>query len=81
MMHMSKAVIRFADVGLLIFNGVSPVEAKKESRPKTNRVNKAQIEAVTRLQVSSIAQTLAQARSTVATTILPGRRLCFTANR
>jgi hypothetical protein len=53
-----NAVIRFAVVGLLILNGVSPAEAKKKSRPKTNRVNKAQIEAATRLQVSSIAQTL-----------------------
>jgi hypothetical protein len=76
-----NAVIHFAVVGLLILNGVSPAEAKKKSRPKTNRVKKVQIEAATRLQVSSIAQTLAQAGSTVATTLLHGRRLRFTANR
>jgi hypothetical protein len=46
-----NAVIRFAVVGLLILNGVSPAKAKKKSTPKTNRVNKAQIEAATRLQV------------------------------
>ena len=46
-----NAVIRFAVVGLLILNGVSPAEAKKKSRPETNRANKVQIEAATRLQV------------------------------
>src|SRR5215475_824745 len=46
-----NAVIRLAVVGLLILNGVSPAEAKKKSRPKTNRANGAQIEAATRLQV------------------------------
>jgi hypothetical protein len=45
------AVIRFAVVGLSNLNGVSPAEANKKSRPKTNRANKAQIEAATRLQV------------------------------
>ena len=44
-------MIRFAVVGLLILNGVSPAEAKKKSRPKTNRANKVQIDAATRLQV------------------------------
>ena len=44
-------MIRFAVVGLLILNGVSPAEAKKKSTPKTNRANNAQIEAATRLQV------------------------------
>jgi lipoprotein-anchoring transpeptidase ErfK/SrfK len=46
-----NAVIRFGVVGLLILNGVSPAEAKKKSRPETNRANKVQIEAATRLQV------------------------------
>jgi len=46
-----NAVIHFAVVGLLILNGVSPAEAKKKSRPKTNRANKTEIEAATRLQV------------------------------
>ena len=45
-------MISLAVVGLLILNGVSPAEAKKKSRPKTNRANKVQVEAATRLQVS-----------------------------
>ena len=46
-----NAVIRFAVVGLLILNGVSPAEAKKKSRPEADRANNGQIEAATRLQV------------------------------
>jgi len=46
-----NAVIGFAVVELLILNGVSPAEAKKKSRPKTNRANETQIESATRLQV------------------------------
>jgi lipoprotein-anchoring transpeptidase ErfK/SrfK len=44
-------VIRFAVVGLLILTGVLPAAAKKKATPKTNRPNKAQIEAATRLQI------------------------------
>jgi lipoprotein-anchoring transpeptidase ErfK/SrfK len=44
-------VTRFAVVGLLILTGVLPAAAKKKSTPKTNRSNKAQLEAATRLQV------------------------------
>src|SRR5215831_10268791 len=46
-----NAVIRFAVVALLILNGISPAEAKKKSRPKTNRANETEIEAAIRLQV------------------------------
>ncbi len=42
---------RFAVVGLLILIGILPAAAKKKPTPKTNRPNKAQIEAATRLQV------------------------------
>ena len=46
-----NAVNRFAVVGLLILSGILPAAAKKKPTPKTNRPNKAQIEAATRLQV------------------------------
>jgi lipoprotein-anchoring transpeptidase ErfK/SrfK len=46
-----SAVTRFAVVGLLILTGVLPAAAKQKSTPKTNRSNKAQLEAATRLQV------------------------------
>jgi len=46
-----NAVNRFAVVGLLILTGVFPAAAKKKPTPKTNRPNKPQIEAATRLQV------------------------------
>lgn len=46
-----NAVTRFAVVGLLILTGVLPAAAKKKPTPKTNRPNKTQIEAATRLQV------------------------------
>jgi lipoprotein-anchoring transpeptidase ErfK/SrfK len=46
-----NAVNRFALVGLSILIGVLPAAAKKKSTTKTNRSNKAQIEAATRLQV------------------------------
>jgi lipoprotein-anchoring transpeptidase ErfK/SrfK len=46
-----NALNRLAFVGLSILIGVLPVEAKKKATPKTNRPNKAQIEAATRLQV------------------------------
>ena len=42
---------RFAVVGLLILTGILPAAAKKKAPPKTNRPNKTQIEAATRLQV------------------------------
>ena len=42
---------RFAVVGLLILTGILPAAAKKKPTPKTNRPNKGQIEAATRLQV------------------------------
>src|SRR5205809_5816730 len=42
---------RFAVVGLLILTGVVPAAAKKKAPPKTNRPNKVQTEAATRLQV------------------------------
>jgi lipoprotein-anchoring transpeptidase ErfK/SrfK len=46
-----NAVNRFAVVGLLILTCVLPAAAKKKPTPKTNRPNKTQIEAATRLQV------------------------------
>jgi len=46
-----NAVPRLAIVALLIFIGVLPAAAKKKPTPKTNRPNKAQIEAAARLQV------------------------------
>jgi lipoprotein-anchoring transpeptidase ErfK/SrfK len=46
-----NAVTRFAVVGLLILTGVLPAAAKKKPTPKTNRPNKTQIDAATRLQV------------------------------
>jgi lipoprotein-anchoring transpeptidase ErfK/SrfK len=46
-----NAVNRFAVVGLLILTGILPAAAKKKPTPKTNRPNKAQIEAATRLQI------------------------------
>jgi len=46
-----NAVNRFAVVGLLILTGILPAAAKKKAPPKTNRPNKTQIEAATRLQV------------------------------
>ncbi len=46
-----NAVTRFAVIGLLILSGVLPAAAKKKPAPKTNRPNKTQIEAATRLQV------------------------------
>ena len=42
---------RLAIVALLILSGVVPAAAKKKTPPKTNRPNKTQIEAATRLQV------------------------------
>lgn len=45
-----NAVIRFAVVGLLILTGLLPAAAKKRTAT-TNRPNKAQLEAATRLQV------------------------------
>jgi lipoprotein-anchoring transpeptidase ErfK/SrfK len=44
-------VNRFAVVGLLILTGILPAAAKKKPPQKTNRPNKVQIEAATRLQV------------------------------
>ena len=44
------ALLRFAVVGLLILAGLLPAAAKKRT-PTTNRPNKAQLEAATRLQV------------------------------
>ena len=44
-------MIRFAVVGLFTLTGVFPAAAKTKLTPKTNRPNKAQIEAATRLQV------------------------------
>jgi lipoprotein-anchoring transpeptidase ErfK/SrfK len=46
-----NAVNRFAVVGLLILTGILPAEAKKKPPQKTNRPNKVEIEAATRLQV------------------------------
>lgn len=46
-----NAVTCFAVVGLLILIGVLPAAAKKKPTPKTNRPNKTQIDAATRLQV------------------------------
>jgi len=46
-----SAVIRFAVVGLLILSGIFPAAAKKKPTPKTNRPNKSQTEAATRLQI------------------------------
>jgi lipoprotein-anchoring transpeptidase ErfK/SrfK len=46
-----NAVHRLAIVALLILSGVVPAAAKKKPTPKTNRPNKAQIEAAARLQV------------------------------
>jgi len=46
-----NAVHRLAIVALLILSGVVPAAAKKKAPPKTNRPNKTQIEAATRLQV------------------------------
>ena len=46
-----NAVHRLAIVALLILSGILPAAAKKKATPKTNRPNKAQIEAATRLQV------------------------------
>jgi len=44
-------VIRFAVVGLLILSGIFPAAARKKPTPKTNRPNKSQTEAATRLQI------------------------------
>ena len=44
-------MIRFAVVGLLILSGILPAAAKKKPTPKTNRPNKSQTEAATRLQI------------------------------
>ena len=44
-------MIRFAVVGLLILSGIFPAAAKKKPTPKTNRPNKSQTEAATRLQI------------------------------
>jgi len=46
-----NAVIRFAVVGFLILSGILPAGAKKKPTPKTNRPNKSQTEAATRLQI------------------------------
>ena len=46
-----NAGTRFAVVGLSILIGVLPAAAKKKATPKTNRPNKAEIQAATRLQV------------------------------
>jgi lipoprotein-anchoring transpeptidase ErfK/SrfK len=46
-----NAVNRSAVVGLLILSAVLPAAAKKRATPKTNRPNKVQIEAATRLQI------------------------------
>jgi lipoprotein-anchoring transpeptidase ErfK/SrfK len=46
-----NAVIRFAVVGLFVLTAVLPAVARKKATPKTNRPDKAQVEAATRLQV------------------------------
>ena len=46
-----NAAIRFAVVGSFILIGVLPAAAKKKATSKTNRLNKAQVEAATRLQI------------------------------
>jgi lipoprotein-anchoring transpeptidase ErfK/SrfK len=46
-----NAVIRFTVLGLLILTGLLPAAAKKKATARTNRPNKTQVEAATRLQV------------------------------
>lgn len=46
-----NAVIRFAVVGLLILTGIFPAAAKKKPASNTNRPDKSEIEAATRLQI------------------------------